>query len=299
MRIIVHIGAHKTASTHLQLALERGRAALGARGVAVFGPDQLRRRGLGLPEYLSAPAGSAEAHGARIRAALGAGAERLVVSDENILGNAHNVELIRTGRFYPRAASRLQALLALLPAGEVTLALAIRDPARFLTSAYAQRLMSGKLEPFADYIGALQPATLRWSDLVGRLRGVVPGAGWHIWRYEDYPAVAPRVLDVLLGGHAALARPGPGIAHPGLSARAHAALMAEAAALAGLGEAAIRARVAELRRAFPKAPDAPGMALFDADALRRSAAAYGEDTLALAALPGVCVLEPPCTGGKA
>lgn len=308
MRIIVHIGAHKTASTHLQLALERGRVALGARGVAVFGPDQLRRRGLGLPEYLGAPPGSAEAHGARIRAALALSVGRLLLSDENILGNAHNVELIRTARFYPRAEARLAMLNALLPGdgqavggqgAALTFALAIRDPAGFLASAYAQRLMSGRLEAFEDYIGTLDPAELRWSELVMRLRAAFPQAQWLLWRYEDYPAVAPQVLTALLGAEASLARLGPGIAHPGLSAAAHAALMAEVPTLAGQGEAAIRARAAELRHALPKAPDRPGLMPFGPAVLARSAAAYAEDQRRLAELPGLQLLVPPPAGGKA
>lgn len=111
--------------------------------------------------------------------------------------------------------------------------------------------------------------------------------------------MAPQLLAALLGAEASLARLGPGIAHPGLSAAAHAALMAEAPRLAGQGEAAIRARVAELREALPKTPDRPGLMPFGPDVQARSAAAYAEDQRRLAELPGLRLLVPPPAGGKA
>lgn len=289
VQIIVHIGAHKTASTHLQLAIARARDALGAQGVACFGPDELRRKGLGVPEYLSAE-NADHRHGARIRAALGVACNRLLLSDENLLGNAHNVEMINTARLYDRAPARLARLADLLPQGPVVLALGIRNPAGFVASAYAQRLMSGRLQAYADYAQGLDPARLRWADLIERVMAALPGATCHVWRFEEYPANAPAVLRTLLGDAALLARPGPNIAHPGLSAHAHALLMAEAAALAGQGEHAIRERVKTLRAAWPKNAQNPGLQPHDNATLARAAAAYADDCDRIAAMPGVRAL---------
>lgn len=289
LQIILHIGAHKTASTHLQLAMARARRALQGHEVAYFGPDELRRKGLGVPEYLSAPTDDPLQAG-RIRAALAVPCRRLVLSDENLLGNAHNVELIHTARLYDRAVVRLSRLAALLPAGQVVLALAIRNPAGFLASAYAQRLMSGKLETYAEYARGLDPSRLCWCDLLERVQSAMPGATYHVWRYEDYPANAPDVLRALLGEAASVARPGLGVAHPGLSARAHEVLMNEAAALAGQGEEAIRVRVKELRVAWPKGAQHPGLQPHDAATLQRADAAYAQDCARIASLRGVCAL---------
>lgn len=289
MHIILHIGAHKTASTHLQMAMARARDALQGQGVVYFGPDELRRRGLGVPEYLSAATDDPD-HAGRIRAALAVPGSRLVLSDENLLGNAHNAEMIRTARLYDRAGARLERLAPLLPPGQVALALGIRNPAGFLTSAYAQRLMSGRMQSYADYTQGLDPARLRWVDLIERLQAALPGAACHVWRYEDYPANAPRVLQTLLGAAAQAARPGPGVAHPGLSAQAHATLMAEAPALAGRGEEAIKARVKALRAAWPKGAQHPGFQPHDAATLQRADTAYAGDCARIATMPGVRAL---------
>lgn len=293
LRIIVHIGAHKTASTHLQMAMRRAGERLKGRGVAYFGPGALRRHGLGVPEYLSAGSEDPD-HAERIRTGLARRpdqpCDRLVLSDENLLGNAHNVELIHTARLYPRGPARLARLAPLLPAGQVVLALAIRNPAAFLVSAYAQRLMSGRLQTYSDYTQGLDPARLSWADLIERVQAALPGAACHVWRYEDYPANAPEVLRILLGEAAPVARPVPGIAHPGLSARAHAALMAEAPALAARGEEAIRERVGALRETWPKDARNPGLQPHDPATLARAAASYAADYARIGALPGVHTL---------
>lgn len=289
MHIVLHLGAHKTASTHLQLALARARIALTGHGVLYIGPDELRRRGLGLPEYLSL-AGEDPDHAGRLQAAFAGPCDRLVLSDENILGNAHNVEMIKTARFYDRASLRLKRLKALLPQGRLFLALGIRNPAGFLASAYAQRLMSGRLERFDDYVQGLDPARLRWSELIARVQAAVPDAGWTIWRYEDYPGNAPAILEALLGPAKDVVRLGGGVAHPGLSAAAHEILMHEAPVLAGQGEEAIKARVKAVRASWPKGTEYPAFRPHDTELLNRSNAAYAADCTRIAALPGVHAL---------
>ena len=122
---------------------------------------------------------------------------------------------------------------------------------------------------------------------MARLAGALPDARFVLWRYEDYPGVAPKVLQEMLGDGAALVRPGASHAHPGLSARAHSAVMAECGMLATLGQDSACIRVEALRAAFPKGEEYPAFQPFDAPTLRRSAAAYAHDQAFISALPGV------------
>lgn len=289
MDITLHIGAHKTASTHLQQALAQARPALARRGVSLLGPPQLRKPELRFGAYLGGNSADPQAHAATLRAVLTGETPRLIVTEENILGNAHNPDMIETRRFYPRGESRLRVLSSLLPPGRVTIALAIRDPAEFLVSAYGQRLASGVLQGFEDYIAGLDPAELRWSELVERLQAAIPGAQWVVWRYEDYPANLPRVLQALAGPAGAVVRPAERVVHPGISAPAQSALMDAAPGLRGLDKAAVRAQVAALRERFRKG-DFPRFDPFPTDVKARSAVAYSEDAGRIAALPGVHAL---------
>lgn len=293
LEIVLHLGAHKTASTHLQLALGRARAALAGQGVAMFLPEDLRRNGLRLADCLSSQPED-RSHNAVIRKALGEaarGARLLLISEENILGSAHQPAMIREARLYPDAGARLARLGMLLPAGRVTMALAMRNPAGFLVSAYSQRLLSGRIEHFEHYRGGLDPAALSWRDLVARLRAALPDAGLVLWAYEDYPAIAGQVLAAMLGREGARhVRPGPGRAHPGLSAAAQAALMAEAPALADAGPEAVQARARALRRQFDRGRGHAPLAPLDEPTSIRAAAAYAQEIAQLAAEPGVSLL---------
>jgi len=292
MHSIVHIGAHKTASTHLQIGLRRAGSALTRHGVTVFTPPALRAPELGLQDYLGLPPGDKRLaeHGARLRAAFGGPAERLVISEENILGNAHAHDMIRSRRFYPRAEAVVPQVLDLLPPGPKTVALAMRDPASFLTSAYSQRLMSGAPDRFDHFLEGLSPLEMSWFDLVTRLRVAAPDARIVIWRFEDYPSIAGPVLRALLGPAATEVPLANAAAHPGLSAQAHLAVMAEAPALREMGQQAARARIAALREAHPKGPDAPGFDPFLPSIKARSARAYHEDVGRIATIPGVTLL---------
>ena len=292
MHSIVHIGAHKTASTHLQIGLRRAEGALAQHGIALFTPPALRAPELGLQDYLglSPDDEAAGEHGARLRAAFGRPAERLVISEENILGNAHAHDMIRSRRFYPRAETVVPRVLDLLPSGPKTLALAIRDPASFLTSAYSQRLMSGVPDRFDHFLEGLSPLQMSWFDLVSRLRAALPDARIVIWRFEDYPSIAGPVLRALLGPPAAEVPLAHAAAHPGLSARAHLAVMAEAPALSAMDRDAARERIAALREAHPKAPDAPAFDPFLPRIKAQSLRAYREDVARIAKVAGVTLL---------
>ena len=168
----------------------------------------------------------------------------------------------------------------------VGLYLGVRDPAGFLASAYTQWLMSGRTGDFAAYLDGADPAGLAWSELATRLLAVPGVAGLTVWRYEDYPAVLPRVLARMLPeGLDAGIRPLPQVVHPGLSAAAHAAVMAELAAGASPEGLARR-----LRAAYPKSDGQPGYQPFDAATRAASATAYAADLARLARLPGATVL---------
>jgi hypothetical protein len=336
MDIILHIGAHKTATTHLQIGLGRARDALAGQGIAVFAPQQLRGAAMDLALALEGDTdlvsrvtqGLAAAAGLPVPPAPADGqprgasdqspapktpaiqppataqleiaphidapavpARRLVLSEENILGTSHDPELMWTGRFYPRAGVILPRLLRLLPPGRVQVALAVRDPATFLVSAWSQRLLSGQPTTFERFLDALDPALLRWSDLVWRIGQALPGVPMTVWPYEAWPGVAPAVLEVLLGPDAPAVALDEWPAHPGLSAPAVAAVLAQAEQLSALPRAQAAARIKALRDACPKADGHPPAAPLDARALARSAEAYAADLRRIAAMPQVRLLS--------
>ena len=247
MRIILHLGAHKTATTHFQQALKRSRTRLAGAGVTLFLPDDLRRNGLMLQDWLGLKGEDPE-HEALLRAAFAQADGRLMISEENILGMVPGPGVARDGLLYPRAGQRLRRLRRVLPEAPVTLALALREGAGFLASCHVQALMAGRIAPFSQVFGGVDPAGLDWAGLGARLMHAWPGARVVVWDHADWPALRDQVATALLGaGTAPLDWP-RGLSHPGLSAPAVARLLAEAPAEAQAG----RALAQQLRRALGK-----------------------------------------------
>ncbi|MCC5984126.1 MAG: hypothetical protein JJU42_07165 [Rhodobacteraceae bacterium] len=297
MRIGLHLGAHKTASTYLQRALKRQRDGLLRAGVAAFGPDRLRSD-LRLPS-LAEPDGARAADFAPLREAIAAehaAGRRVLLSEENLLGTTRPGRIAHGAQLYPLAAPRVSAVLSGLGVTGARVFLAIRSPLPFLISGHGQQAKAGRLMAFGRYIDAVDPLALRWSDLVARLVSVRGVARVTVWRFEDHAAVLPAVLERMLGARAA-----PRLRLPARTSNSGPSARALDAALAALADDPARAPHDALRAAmaqWPKSRDHPGPAPFDSATLAQGAAAYDADMATLARLDGVDLLRPEAGPAK-
>lgn len=281
----IHLGAHKTASTHLQNALHAARQVLMTHRVAYFGPRVLRHR-LGLQPVMPPVAAMDPELLAQLHRHNGAG-RRLVLSEENILGTTRPRLIARGAQLYPDAEARLGAVLSALGAHHVTLFVAVRMPLDFLVSAYGQQIYAGQVKPFAQYVAGIEPAALRWSDLVGRLRRLPGVAHCVVWQFEQYPGIAATVLDQMLGSAATCVTLPERQSNPGISAAALAEVLTRGQAMA---PAEARKLVRARRAALPKSADRPGFAPFGQAERARALSDYCADLDRLAAQDGVTLL---------
>lgn len=200
----VHLGAHKTATTHLQDTLEAVMPQLAGFGITYVPRETFRGAG-GLPEFgaihrmlcsagLSRP-GLPAGHWLR---ELGRQAEILLLSEENLLGSASDL-LHRN--LYPQAVSRLQTLRQAAGNASMSVFLAVRSLDTLLPSAYAQRSRFGRSRPgeFESVRKLALQQPVRWLHFVERLVKIFPPADITIWRFEDYTAAPERFLSELCG----------------------------------------------------------------------------------------------------
>ncbi|MEM0950195.1 MAG: hypothetical protein AAGK37_22580 [Pseudomonadota bacterium] len=289
-KISVHVGAHKTASTHFQKMLRRNEDRLRASGTTVLLPRELRKGAIPMQKIaagaLKSDPVAIDAGSAAFWDAI-AGASNVLLSDENMLGSAHNMSMRKIGKFYPDGHVRLHRLLSGLGISEATVFLAIRDPAHFFVSAYSQRVTSRGYVRFDSFLGELDVCTIYWSEFVERMK-TCPGVGrLVVWRYEDYPNIAPVVLREMLPEEVAETIDLKGrVTHSGLSAAAH--LKIELAERSGTSLSSADIRV--IRAALPKGDAGPGYMPFDVNLLHDSARYYEEDLADIARLPGVTLL---------
>jgi hypothetical protein len=197
----VHLGAHKTASTHFQALLAAN-------------PDWLARHdvhAVPMPALRTAftAAVAAAYRGEPVPAAWeGFVAElppggTVLLSDENLLGDARMATPASVP--YPQMLPRLLHLLELLglppdpSAGDLELMLAIRAPASALVSAWKEGQRWRALPDFATWLGRGRRDRPYWLRLVERLRDALPGVPVTLWTYEAYAKDPAAFLPLAAG----------------------------------------------------------------------------------------------------
>ncbi|AKS44814.1 hypothetical protein SAMN05444287_2271 [Octadecabacter temperatus] len=290
--IALHIGAHKTASTHLQKILNHNRKILKSDGFVAYGPSYLRMTGRSLQAMfgLSASRKIAPRRSPHDQLAfLAKGAKRLVLSEENFVGVLGGSEGRITSPLYPTAPERIAAFIETVAPVKVDLFLGVRNPAAFMASAYSQTLFGG------THIG---PRTFRarndwravdWADYVARLRAVEGVGDFYVWRQEDYDAtlrlIMRRMLRWSTGGK--IEKIKESRVHQGLSAAA------VRQTLAWAQEGRTEKLAGTARGLFPINDTNKAFKLYAASTLAESEAGYGAQMAQIEAMDGVTVLHPP------
>lgn len=203
----IHLGAHKTATTHLQETLEAMRSGLSEDGVDFIANRDLRKQGLA--RSLLKP-GLAQAYVPLLRrsamqrvlaqdlAPLRSGAPTVVLSEENLLGS---VRRVFSGAIYPRAEISVAMLANLAREAQLTFFLSIRSFDKFLPSAYAEALKWGP-PPEGGFDGVRRAAAASrpsWFGFFERLRIAADGVPIRIWRQEDYRDHKTEILGAVCG----------------------------------------------------------------------------------------------------
>ena len=285
IKIIIHAGAHKTASTHLQNRVLENENLVVKSGCSYLGPEKIRDQFGTLWRALGRSDTPDEQE--RKLAALAAGQPRLLISDENIIGgfkdlmNGPNRAIL-----YPKAVERLARLAQLVAPNPLHIAMAVREPSSYYVSVYNQLLLSGRFQTWERFSKGLDPTAVKWSDILRPIAEIPGVAAVSIWRYEDYHRLLPQILNTLLG------QPRPDIPlhmekrmHEGLSERAvQACCTWHAAGYDGrLGAVA--------REDFPVSDAYPKFSPWPEELMRESRAAYGRDIEALGRAGNITVLE--------
>lgn len=194
MRVIVHTGAHFTDDDRLTKCLLNNKEDFSRRGIAVPGPGKYRTL---LKETFAALDGAAPGEEARevlIDAILDEeDAERMILSNQHFFGSPRFA--IGKGGFYPQAVPRMCQLMRLFHADQVEMCIAICNPATFVPSV----LRKANRQQQTDLLKRVPPTSLRWSELLARLRAELPELPITVWCNEDSPLLWPEIIRALAG----------------------------------------------------------------------------------------------------
>lgn len=195
MRIVYHLGAHVTDEEKLLRCLLRNRGVLGEQGIVVPGPARYRTLLRDTLATLQGETATPETQALVLEQIMDEDrAERLILSYDNFM--AFPQWALRRG-LYLNGPERMRAITRIFPEIEAEFHLALRNPATFLPAL----LQKQTDKSYEEFISGVDPLTLRWSDLVRRLRQVNPDVPLTVWCDEDAPLLWPDLLRSL-SGHA-------------------------------------------------------------------------------------------------
>ncbi|MGF1447195.1 MAG: hypothetical protein ACFBRM_13485 [Pikeienuella sp.] len=196
----VHIGAHKTATTHFQGLLRQVSAQVEARGGAGLLKESVRRPARRSQRHLQGVRRISNDFlvtlaGKRLRRQT-AGSQLVVASDEDLLGDmAH----LLGEQFYPNLAG-LDFVRRLAGGEPLSLYISIRGYDGLLTSTCFQMLRR-----FSDARERVLTAAERvaagggWPELFDRISRRLPGVPITFWMQERYAAETRAIIEGFLG----------------------------------------------------------------------------------------------------
>lgn len=194
MKVVYHVGAHATDEDRLLKTLLRNRTAFAQEGVVVPGPGRYRKL---LRETMVALKG-AEPNEDTKEFLLDAVADediisRLILSFESFFCGPPMV--MRNGVFYGDAEYRVEEFKHLFPSDSIEVCMGLCNPATFLPAVFNKQ---GRLS-YEDFMQGSNPATLRWSELIHRIRAHNPDVSLTVWANEDTPFIWAEIVRELAG----------------------------------------------------------------------------------------------------
>ncbi|MFD1342929.1 hypothetical protein [Litorisediminicola beolgyonensis] len=188
MKVVLHTGVHFTDEGRLLRCLQANERLLNSRGSHAPGASRYRKFLSDQAHALADPKAKPPAPEEVRRVFFGdvdaeTRIERLVLSHEQLWGVPKLA--MQGGLPYRKAEDRTGAVRRLFPDAEFELFLAIRNPATFLPAAFRET----PLPSFDEFMSGLDPAEMRWSSLIARLRAAHPEIPITVWCNEDTPLI--------------------------------------------------------------------------------------------------------------
>jgi len=207
VKILLHLGAHRTATTTFQSGLERNAAGLADLGLAIWTPRRTRSGLLsGLIHCPEDVTERIERQGHRatgvIRIELDrlakSGMRQVLISEENLIGAARNN--LRQERLYPLVDERLLRFRRAFDGHGLRIGLSIRSYDTYWASCYAFAVARGHRLPGAGMLDRLVTQPRRWIDVIRDIARGLPGAEIVVWPFERFADRPGDVLADLTGG---------------------------------------------------------------------------------------------------
>lgn len=200
MKINLHIGAHKTATTYIQSILETNSPALNAAGIGFIPLPILRKTFTRTFMKLTSASFDFRAIEPRFfRHGSPSSVRGVILSDENLIGACGG--FVDSGVLYREGPARLRQLRKLLRGHEIHLFFSIRSYETFMPSAYCEVLRNRRTYvSFREFWQKVNVQRSRWPGVFSGLKEALQPESVSVWRYEDFRPNAEAVIRRLAFG---------------------------------------------------------------------------------------------------
>jgi hypothetical protein len=272
VRTILHIGAHKTATTYMQKTLAINREELAAKGIH-YDPLEVLRKNFtnslqdppkGNPEFVAALKD-------RIKV------QDVIVSEENMPGVPG--DLVRNGVYYAHARERLAHIGVLLDVTAPEIFLAVREYSSFLVSMYCEYIRHREFIAFPDYFELYRKSEFSWLKVVGDIAGALPAARLRLWDFSKFRTIEGEVFSAMLGQDAGFLKAPEGPVRESFS---DAAMRSYAALSTVLSHQELKNLINPISRALPKGDVYKAFNPLAEDVVAALKAQYQQDLRAIA-----------------
>jgi len=194
MQIVYHIGANCTDQDRLLKSILKNADTLAKQGVKVPGPGKYRRLIRETIQALDGREPQPDTREILIDAILDDDqCNRLVMSHAQFMCVHRRV--FEGGIFYALAEDKLLGLANMFPDDEIEIFIGLRDPATFIPAVFGD----SPATDFEQFMQGLTPQDLRWSDLIARIRNILPNAALTVWCNEDTPLIWAQLIREIAG----------------------------------------------------------------------------------------------------
>jgi len=190
LKIKLHIGAHKTATTHIQKVLEINRALLLKEKVNLTLRSDSQRK-----FYKSLLSCIDEKKKNNISGMLEEKPKEglWLISDEDISGTSYQLKLFP--HIYPTLQKRLSCIKNTFPNDTIEVYFSIRSYENYYRSTYLEVVRNKGYMPFLDYYNKEQYKNNSWVKVIEQIVSVIPESQISLWRYEDFSQLFPIILN--------------------------------------------------------------------------------------------------------
>lgn len=185
--LVLHLGVHKTGTTHFQSRCQNSRERLIQHGVGYLDLAYTRK-------HITSQLNDHFSLGDDLRSYFDS-CSTVLISDENITGSIGKPS-DRT--LYKSPGFRVHNLVSSYPFHEVSLHLTIRNPEKYLVSRYFEYLRHFKFMPIQEYYDEIFLRDFSWTPLVKCIEEYV-GLKANVTSFEDIFTHEDQYIKKLLG----------------------------------------------------------------------------------------------------